>query len=370
MAVTTRGTESATVQVGRIAAGLARRLRGALGRGRERRVELKQLAGALALAGGGRAQESIAADLLKTFGEGVLEKTRDEGVDGKGEMSDLVCARAGIAEGDSAVFEGFDAVVGEGDPMDIAGEVLGGVLAVASVLEVDVPGFAEDLRIDLPQEILTVEGVADLGAEDLGQGVTRDEEVGMSGLAPGLALIGQPSGGGEEVDVRVVGEVARPGMEHRQDAEFGADPLRIIGEVLEGRCGFAQEQIVDFALVGACEGAQLGGKGKGDEVVGAGHESIAQAFKPDLRGSIVTLRAVSVAARVIGIVEAITGVADEQGAAESRGPTVHDVRHRPSVGGQHAVAIGPPVGLSGAAEDLRQLNHGGDRWLSCVASSD
>ena len=148
MAVATRGTESAAVQVGRIVAGLVRR-RGALGRG-ERRVELKQLTGALTLAGGGRAEESVATDFLKAFGEDVLEKARDEGVDGKSEMSGLVCARADIAEGDVAVLKGFDAVVGEGDPMDIAGEVLCGVLAVASVLEVDVPGFAEDRRIDLP----------------------------------------------------------------------------------------------------------------------------------------------------------------------------------------------------------------------------
>jgi len=239
MAMATRGTESATVQVGQIGDGLSRRRRGALERGRECGVELKQLAGALALGGGGRAEESIAADLLKAFGEDVLEKARDEGVDGKGEMPGLLCARAGIAKGDAAVLKGFDAVVGDGDAMDIAGEVLGGVLAVASVLEMDVPGFAEDRRIDLRQEIFTVEGVSDLGAEDLGQGVPRDEEAGMSGLAPDVALVCQPACGGEDVDVGVVGEVARPGMKHRQDAELGADPLGIVGEVLEGRCGFA-----------------------------------------------------------------------------------------------------------------------------------
>lgn len=361
MAVATRGTESATVN----ADGLGRR-RGALGKGRQSRVELKELAGALALAGGGRAEESVAADLLKAFWEDVLEKACDEGVNGKGEMSGLVCARADIAEGDAAVIEGFDAVVGESDTMDISGKVLGSVLAVASVLEVDVPGFAEDRRIDLPQEVCTVEGIADLGAEDLGQGVTRDEEAGMSGLAPDFALIGQSAGGGEKVDVGVVGKIARPGMEHRQDAELGADPLRIVGEVLEGRCGFAQEQVVDGALVGACEVTQLGGEGEGDEVVGAGQESAAQALEPELRGAIVTLRAVSVAARVIGVVEAITGVADEQGAAESRGPAVDDVRHCPFVGGQHAVAIGLPVDLPSAAEDLRQFDHGGDRWRSAA----
>ncbi len=128
MAVAARGAESSTAQVGSLGFGLSLRP-GTLGRRRERRVEPKQLAGTLALTCGGGAEESVAANLLKAFGEDVLEKTRDEGVDGKGETSSLVCARAGIAEGDAAILEGFDAVVGEGDAMDIAGEVLGGVLA-------------------------------------------------------------------------------------------------------------------------------------------------------------------------------------------------------------------------------------------------
>jgi len=48
------------------------------------------------------------------------------------------------------MIEGFDAVVGEGDTMNIAGEVLDGVLAVAGMFEMDVPRFAEERRIDLP----------------------------------------------------------------------------------------------------------------------------------------------------------------------------------------------------------------------------
>src|ERR1044071_1865516 len=248
--------------------------------------------------------------------------------------------------------------------MDVAGKILGRVLAVAGVLEMDVPRFVEDRRIDLTQEILMVEGVADFGAENCGEGVTRNEEAGMGGLAPGLVLVRHSAGGGEEMDVGVVGEIARPGMKHRQDAELGTDPLRIVGEMLKSRCGLAQEQVVDDGLVSACEGPQLGGEGEGEEVVGTGQESIAQTFEPELRGSIVTLRAVSVAARVIGIVEAVTGVAGERGAAKSRSSAVDDVRHGPSMGGQQAVAMGLPVDLPGAAEDLRQLDHEGERWRS------
>jgi hypothetical protein len=168
----------------------------------------QQLAGAFSKPGGGRPEEPVTADLLKAFGEGMLEKACDETVDGKGQPPGLVSARGGVAEGDAAVLEGFDAIVGDRDAMGIAGKVLGGVLAVAGVLEMDVPGFAEDRRIDLIEEAGAVEGVADLGAEDLGQGVARDEESGMSWLAPSLSVLGQATGGDEEVDVGVIGEIA------------------------------------------------------------------------------------------------------------------------------------------------------------------
>lgn len=220
---------------------------------------MKQLAGSLSLAGGGRTKEAVAADLLKAFGKDVLEKAGDKGVNGKSEAAGLVSAGTDVAKGDAPMLEGLDAVIGDRDAMDVAREVLGGVLPIASFLEVDVPGFAEDCRIDLAQKTCPMEGVADFGTENRGEGVSRHEEAAVSGLAPSAALVRQPAGGGEQVDVGMVGEVARPGVEHRQDTELGADPLWIVGEVLEGGCGFAQEQVVDGALVGACQRAELGG---------------------------------------------------------------------------------------------------------------
>jgi len=92
MAVATHGAESAPVRAVRIGAGLSCCCRGVVAQPEARRVELKELAGASALTGGGRAEESVTADLLKALGKDVLEKACDEGVDGKGKMLGLVCA--------------------------------------------------------------------------------------------------------------------------------------------------------------------------------------------------------------------------------------------------------------------------------------
>lgn len=216
---------------------------------------MKQMACAFSRFRGGGSEEAVGADFLKALGEDMLEKTRDEGVNRQGESSGLMGARIDVAEGDVVVFEGFDAFVGQSDPMDVAGEILGGVLAVAGALRVDVPGLAEDRGIDLIEQPRLVEGVADFGAKDGGEGVSRDEKVAMGRLAPGFPVFGQAAPGDEEMDVGVVGEVARPGMKHGKNAEGGADPLRVVCELLESGCGFAQEQVIDRVLVGAGEGA-------------------------------------------------------------------------------------------------------------------
>jgi len=324
------------------------------------------VASAFSRAGGGGSEEPVAADLLKALGEDMLEEARDEAVDGQCEAFGLMCAGIDVAEGDAVVFEGFDAVVGQRDATDVAGEILGGVLAVSRELRLNVPGLAEDRRIDLIEQPRPVEGVADLGAEDSGECVSREQEAAVGGFAPSFAAFGQSARGDEEMDMGVVGEVASPGVKHGQDTEGGADPLRIVCEELESRCGLAQEQVVDDALVGPREGSQLGGEGEGEKVVGTRQEALVQPFEPELCGAVVALRAVAVAAGMVGEVEVSAIVAAEHRASENRSPAGKDVRHRPGVRGQHAGAKGLSIGGPGAAEDFRQLDHGGNPWRSAA----
>jgi hypothetical protein len=154
-------------------------------------------------------------------------------------------------------------------------------------------------------------------------------------------------------------------VEHGEDAESGADPARVVGEVLESGGGFAQHQVVDDSLVGAGEGPQLGRQGEGDEVVGAGQETAEQTGEPAPGAVAVTLGALTVAAGVVGELEvAALLVAGEERAAEGGCAAGEDVPERPRVRGQHAGTEGPGVCLTGLADDLRQLDHGGERSRS------
>jgi hypothetical protein len=137
------------------------------------------------------------------MGRTCSRKRGEEGVNRQDEATGLTGARADVAEGDSFAVEGLEAVVGQGDAMDVARQVLGGVVAVAGMLEVDGPGLAEDPRIEPGEQVHALEAVAHLGAEDLREGVTGDEEAAVSRLAPGLAVRRQSAGGDQQVDVGV-----------------------------------------------------------------------------------------------------------------------------------------------------------------------
>lgn len=94
------------------------------------------------------AQEAIVADLGEAAREDVLEEARDEDVDREGQAAGWVSARVRVGEGDAAMREAFETLVGEGDAIDIAREIEGGVLAAPDGLDVDGPGTLPDGRSD------------------------------------------------------------------------------------------------------------------------------------------------------------------------------------------------------------------------------
>jgi hypothetical protein len=69
------------------------------------------------------AEEAVGTDLGEAAGEDVLNKAVEEGADGEGEAPRLVGAGVGVADGDAVVRQALEALVGEGDAIDVAGEV-------------------------------------------------------------------------------------------------------------------------------------------------------------------------------------------------------------------------------------------------------
>jgi len=196
-------------------------------RGNLRGGGLEEVAGAIEVLAGGGAEEAVVADLGETAGKDVLEEAGNEVLDLERHAAGLEGSGVGVAEGDLVVLEAFDAVVGEGDTVDVAREVEGRALAVADLLDVGDPGFVfvPKVGIGFVYEPGTSEGVSHLGAKDLGEGVSWEEEARVGRLDPDGAAGGEAAGGDEEVDVGVVGEGAGPGVEYGENRDATADPL-------------------------------------------------------------------------------------------------------------------------------------------------
>jgi hypothetical protein len=96
-----------------------------------------------------------------------------------------------------------DAVVAESHTEDVGSQIFEDGLAAAGRLTIHDPILLPDLRWHLRVEGSFLEGVAELGAEDLAQSLSGDQELGVFGGEP-LALGGEATGGDEIVDMGVV----------------------------------------------------------------------------------------------------------------------------------------------------------------------
>ena len=132
-------------------------------------------------------EKAEVADFLQAIGQDMLEEPAE-----KLHAVEVGGAEAGTAhfpvgEGDRAVREADETVVGDGDLEDIRGKVGEGGVAVVIGLTVDIPGDGPDLRIDLLQQAGVAHVFFEEGTVDGGEGFDGDKEVGAGGQ-PGRAV--------------------------------------------------------------------------------------------------------------------------------------------------------------------------------------
>ena len=178
----------------------------------------------------------------------------DEFFGGEGAELDLAGIGRAVAKGDLVVFEFDQAAVADGDSEDVGSEILEGSAAVANWFAVDDPVLFPDGGRDIVGEARFLKGVVEFCSEDPGEGFDREQEV-MVGRQPGAMIGGHPTGGDEIVNVRMVGQVASPGMQDTDQAELSADKTGILSQKLCCSCRSTKEQVIDKVLVTAGEWA-------------------------------------------------------------------------------------------------------------------
>ena len=89
---------------------------------------------------------------------------------------------------------------------------------------------------------------------------------------PALPIGRKREGRNKVVDVRMVAQVARPGLQHAEYANLSSQEARILGELLQSCGGSAKEQRVDRAWVLSCQRSQTRGQREGDQKVRHGQQ--------------------------------------------------------------------------------------------------
>ena len=150
-------------------------------------------------------------------------------------------------------------------------------------------------------------------------------------------------------------------MQDGGDADAGAEMPGVGGNGQHRlRCG-AEQQVVDRGLVLQGHRGNLRRQREHDVEVAHGQQVGLALFQPGPRGGALALRAMPVAARVIGDPPMAAVHAGFDVAAERGGPAVLDGRHDLELGQAQMPGMGSPVAGPGAAEDIGDLERGAQR---------
>ena len=121
------------------------------------------------------------AHLHETMRQDVREEPAEKfhAIKGRGAEADPAHFPGG--EGDRAVVQADETVVGDGALEDRGGQGGAGGMAIGRRLTMDVPRDGPDLRVDLLPQSSVAHGVCAEGTGDGGAGFDRDKEVGAGG---------------------------------------------------------------------------------------------------------------------------------------------------------------------------------------------
>jgi hypothetical protein len=302
----------------------------------------------------GRAEETEIAHLDEAFGQDVLEEAVDELFGREGAERDLAGSGRAVAKGDLVVFEFYQAAVADGDSEDIGSQVLEGSAAVADRFAVDHPILLPDIGGDIVGEAGSLESMMEFGPKDFGEGLDWEQEM-MVGREPGAVIGGQATGGDEIVNVRMVAQVASPGVQDTDQTELSPDKTGVLGQMLcRSRRGL-KEQVIDKRLVTAGDWAQGGGQGEGEHEVRDWQQQILLFLQPFLSFVILAFWTVAVAAGVVAELKLVALRAGVDLPTQGGCAALLDGAHGPSVAGEKTIGVFLAVGRAVAAEDVCQF---------------
>lgn len=260
-------------------------------------------------------QETKKTDPDESARQGVKQEPAKELVGRKGHRARGVITLPVLpSERDLAVVKTDEAMVGDGDPMGVAGQVVENMLRPAEgTLRVDDPVDVVEGADEGPESLRVIErfqitpeaqlspfegpaeSVQELPPEDSAEHVDRKEEPMARPNPPGV-IRRQTAGRNHTMDVRVVSEGLSPGMQNTEDSDLSPKMFPVTGNLEQGgRTGLKQEAI-DHPLVLPRKTGDGLRYGEHDMHVRGGQQFTGTFGHPAVPRSGLTLRAVTIPA--------------------------------------------------------------------------
>ena len=149
-------------------------------------------------------------------------------------------------------------------------------------------------------------------------GAYRQKETGPAG-DPALPAGRQAAAGDDAMDMRMMGQRRAPGMLHQRQPDARTQVPRIGGDL--------KQQAVDHRLGVIGDGANRCRQSEDETVVLDRQQVGLEGLDPAPRGAALTLRAMPVAARIVGDLGMLSGGAVQHLAAECRAAALLDRQH-------------------------------------------
>ena len=326
------------------------------------------------LGAGSIGEKAVVTDPDEALGQDVEEEAADELPKRKGQRSGATAAVILEAEGGGPVIDMKKPVVGDRDAVRVAGKILQDVIgAVEGRLGIDDPlggpclveEPVERCRVPVSNEAAVQvqppiserlgEFCQELAPKETAEHTDGQEEAGAARL-PGASVLGQPTRRNHAVDVGMMDEGLAPGVEDGKEPEASPEMARVLGDLLKRPGRGAEQEAVDD--LGVLEGEGCKGLRQGEDHVGIGHcQHLGLArFEPAGLGAALTLRAVAVAARVVGNPLLPAGVALVDMPPQPRRTAGQDpVNHLTLLPAPMGHSPGRELGIEVPPEDLRDL---------------
>jgi len=166
------------------------------------------------------------------------------------------------------------------------------------------PGLSQAAKqaveMELSGSVSLLERFKKLASENFAENPHREKEAVIARAHPAGVIARQTAGGNDAVNVRMMLQLLIPGVEDAEEADLGSEMLGVRGDFDQCLGAAAEQQPVDHFFVLQGQRRQLVGECKHDMSVGRSEQLGAPRGQPAVARLALALRAVPVAARVIG----------------------------------------------------------------------